>query len=175
MGDRIVFVRVAPRTTHRQTHEGGGCGFDAVDDILDLILVGNRPAFEIDHVVAVEAGGHLLLARGIRQQVAGQLLDGELIEWQVAVERVDDPVSPWPHPAQAVDVVAVCIRVACGIQPRHGHTLTVTRRLQQRVDATFVSVGRAIGEKAVDLCRRGRQAGEVVGHAPQQRHLVRLG
>ena len=52
--------------------------FHAVDHVLDLILLRNRAAFEIDHVVAVETGGDLLLERGVGQQVAGQLLDGEL-------------------------------------------------------------------------------------------------
>ena len=109
------------------------------------------------------------------QQVAGQLLDRELVERQIAVERADDPVAPRPHPAMAVDVVAVRVGVARGVEPGHGHALAVVRRLQQRVDALFVRVGRAVGEKGVDLGGRRRQARQVVGHAAQQRRLVGLG
>ena len=95
------------------------------------------------------------------QQVAGQLLDRELVERQVAVEGVDDPVAPRPHAAQAVDVVAVRVGVAGRVEPGHGHPLAVARRLQQRVDALLVGVGRRVGEEGVDLGRRRRQAGQV--------------
>ncbi len=60
-------------------------------DVLDLILVGNRAALEVDHVVPVEAGGDLLLPRRVREQIAGELLDRELVEGQVAVEGARSP------------------------------------------------------------------------------------
>ena len=50
-------------------------GLDAIDDVLDLVLLGDRPALEVDHVVAVEPGGDLLLAVAFGQQIAGELLD----------------------------------------------------------------------------------------------------
>ena len=46
-----------------------------------------------------------LLARGIGQQVAGELLDGKLVVRFVVVESFDDPVAPKPHEADAVEVV----------------------------------------------------------------------
>ena len=90
------------------------------------------------------------------QQIAGQLLDRELVERKIAVERGDDPVAPRPHHAMTVDVVAVRVGVARGVEPGHGHALAVARRLQQRVDAPLVRVGRPVGEKGVDV--GGRRA-----------------
>ena len=158
VGDRIELVRVAARAPHRQAHERGGGRLDAIDDVLDLILVGNRPTLEVDHVVAIEARRHLLIARRVRQQVAGELLDRELIERQVAVERVDDPVAPRPHAAVAVDVVAVRVGVAGGVEPRHRHALAVARRLQQRVDAPSRR-RRASGRRGTRRPRRASAAG----------------
>ena len=73
--DRIELVLVAARAAHRQAHERAGRRLDAVDDVLDLILLGDRPALEVDHVVAVEAGRDLLLEGRVGQQIAGELLD----------------------------------------------------------------------------------------------------
>src|SRR5208337_5498235 len=42
---------------------------------------------------AIEAGRDQLLGRRVRQQVSGELLDGELVERLVAVERVDDVIA----------------------------------------------------------------------------------
>ena len=97
----------------------------------------------------------------MRQQIAGELLDRELVERQIAVEGADHPVAPRPHAAIAVDVVAVRVGVAGGVEPRHGHPLAVVRRLQERVDALLVGVGRTVGEKGVELGRRRRQARQV--------------
>ena len=61
----------------------------------------------------------------------------------------------------AVDVIAVRVGVAGGIEPRHRHPLAVVRRLEQRVDPLLVRVRRLVGEERVDLGRRRRQAGQV--------------
>ena len=141
VADRIEFVRMAPRAPHRQPHERGGRRFDAIHHVLDLILVGDGTAFEVDHVVAVEPGGDLLRPRRVREEIAGKLLDDELVVGQIAIEGVDDPVAPRPHAALAVDVIAVRVRVAGRVEPRHRHALSVVRRLQQRVDALLVRIG----------------------------------
>src|SRR5207245_794105 len=85
LGQRIIFVIVTPRAAQRQPQPDGGGGFDAVGAIFNEEFFGNDPALLIDHVVAVKAGRDLLIKRRIWQKVAGQLLDGELIEWQVAI------------------------------------------------------------------------------------------
>ena len=174
VADRIELVRVATRAGHGQAHERRRRRLDAVHDVLDLVLVGDRAAFEIDHVVAVESGRHLLIASRIREQIAGELLDHELVERQIPVERPDHPVAPRPHAAIAVDVVAVRVGIPGGVEPRHGHPLAIVRRLQERIDAPFVGVGRTVGEKGVELGRRRWQPRQVVGDAAKESRLVGL-
>ena len=53
-----------------------------------------------------------LFTRGVGQKIAGQLLDGKLIERHTRVERVDHPIPIRPDVALAVLLVAVGIGVA---------------------------------------------------------------
>ena len=117
--NRIVLVAVAARATHRHAHPDVRSRLDTVDDVLGLILLRDRAPLEVDHVIAVESRSDLLLQSGVREQISGQLLRGELIERHIAVESVDDPVTPAPHLAVAVDVVAVCVGVTGQIEPLH--------------------------------------------------------
>ena len=126
-------------------------------------------------MIAVEAGGDALIERGIGQQIAGQLLDGEAVERQIAVEGVDHPIAPAPHVARPVGLVAVGVAVARRFHPAEGHALAIARRRQQTIDHLAVGVGRSILKKRVDLRGRGRKAGQVQAHAAQQRRLVGLG
>ena len=120
---------------------------------------GNGAAFEIDHVVAVEAGGDLVIHGRVGQQIACKLLDRELVVRHVLVVGLDHPVAPRPHRPQAVDVVAVGVGVAGKIEPLHRHALAIVRRGQQVVDTLLVGVGRLVGQKGVHFGGRGRQAG----------------
>ena len=97
----------------------------------------------------------------IGQQVAGELLDGELVEGHVAIEGVDHPVAPAPHVTLAVGLVAVGVGVAGGVEPADGHAFAVAGRGEQAVDDFLVGVGRGVGEEGVDLGGGGRQTGEI--------------
>ena len=55
---------------------------------------------------AVVAGGHELPHRRVRQQIAGQLLDRELVERQIVVERLDDIIAVRRDAMLLVAVVA---------------------------------------------------------------------
>ena len=72
-------------------------------------------------------------------------------------------------------MVTVRVGVARRVQPPHRQPFAVVRRLQQRVDSLLVRVRRPVGQERVDLGRRRRQSGQVVGDASQQRFLVRFG
>ena len=100
------------------------------------------PAFVGRDVAAMEAGGDLLVERRIGQQVAGQLLDGELVERQIAVEGLDHPVAIGPDLAVVVDVDAVRVAVAGRVQPVARAMLAVMRRGEIAVDHVFVGVRR---------------------------------
>ena len=92
--DRIVLVIVAAGAADREAEPDGRGRLDAIDDILDAILLVDDAGFVGHHVIAIEAGRDLLIERRIGQQVAGELLDGELIERQV---RVEGPITQSRH------------------------------------------------------------------------------
>ena len=109
------------------------------------------------------------------QQVAGQLLDRELVERQVAVEGVDDPVAVLPDRARGVDAVAVGVGVAGQVEPVPAPALAVVRRGEQPVDQPLVGVGPGVGEEGLDLGGRRRQAEQVEAEPADQRRAVGLG
>jgi hypothetical protein len=94
LGDWIVFVVVALGASNRQSQPHRGRRIHAIDDVGCVVLLRDCPALEVNHVIAVEAAGDALFHGRARQQVAGQLLNRELIEWHIAVERLDDPFAP---------------------------------------------------------------------------------
>ena len=124
----------------------------------------------------MESGGDLLLDGRIGQQVAGNLLDGELVERHIAVEGVDHPVAiaPGVRPGQ-VFFVAVAIGVTRQIQPLPRPFFAIVRGEQQTVHKPLVRVGTRVGEKRSYFLRSGRQASEIETHAPDQRDAVGFG
>ena len=74
-------------------------------------------AFFVNHGIAQKAGRNDLFLRGVRQFVAGNLVDDELVVGQVAVECVDHPVAIKPNPALLIFFITVGIGVARGVQP----------------------------------------------------------
>ena len=133
----------------------------SVDGVLDAILLVDRAGFGDGPVIAAESGGDPLIQAGARQQVAGDLVDHETVERLVAVEGGDDPVAPGPHGAGEVVLKAVGVGVAGAVEPVHRHSLAVMRRSQQAIDQGLVGVGTGVGEKRVDLLRRGRQPDQI--------------
>ncbi len=91
---------------------------------------------------------------GFGQQVAGELLDREPVERQVAVVRVDHPVAPALHDARAVGLIAVGVGVPRGVEPAGRHPLAEARRAQQAVDHFLVGVRAGIVLER-DRSRRG--------------------
>ena len=138
--DRVVLVVVAAGAAGGQAEEDGAVGIDLVDDVADVDLLLDRAAFVGRNVAAVVAGGDDLVGGRVGQQVAGQLLDDELVEGLVGVEGVDDPVAVGPDLAVVVEVQAVGVAVAGGVEPEPRHVLAVAGRVEQAVDDLLVSV-----------------------------------
>ena len=92
-----------------------------------------------------------MIDAGVRQQIARELFDGELVEGQVAVERVHHPVAVFPDLAGRVDGVAVGVGVTRDVEPRARPALTEVGRSEEAVD-------RALGvggvERALDAALR---------------------
>ena len=81
---------------HRDAEPGRAGGIDPIDHLVGAVLLGVDAGLDIASHGAVESGGDFLGKGGLGQEVAGELLDGELIVGLVGVERVDDPVAIGP-------------------------------------------------------------------------------
>ena len=125
-GIKLVIMAAGAKEAHAHPHLCSGG--DAVDDVLSTVFLWDNAALDGDGVVAVEAGGHLLLQRGVGQQIAGKLLDGELIKGKVAVVGIDYPIPPRPHVAVGVVLITVGVCVARGIEPIARHVFAVPWR-----------------------------------------------
>ena len=95
----------------------------------------------------------LLIERAVGKQVAGQLLDRELIERHVAIEGVDHPIAKRPHLAIIVDMNAVGVGIAGGIEPIATPMFALARRGQQPIDIFFIGVGRFVVRGILRLAR----------------------
>ena len=109
------------------------------------------------------------------KQVAGNLLDDELVVGQVAVEGPDDPVAIEVDLAGLVFLVAVGIGIAGGIEPDPRPALAVMRRVEQPLDQPVEGVIAAIGQEGVNLLDCRRQPGQVEAKAADEGGPIGLG
>ena len=119
-----------------------------------------------------------MVERPIGEEVASDLLRGELIPWHVVPERLDDPVAIGPDGAIVVDVDPVSIRITGGIQPMTGEMLRAGRSGEQLV-SSFVDcrlgVRRVGFHEGLDIRRCRRQARDVEMHAAEEPCAAILG
>jgi hypothetical protein len=161
LGNRIVFVIMTPRAADGQPHPHRRRSLEAIGDILDPILLINHAGFPCHHVIAVEPGRDLLLRGGRGQQIPGELFDRKLIERHVAVECLDDPVTPGPDLTRVVTEESIRVGIARRIEPVGRHPLAKGRRCQQAIDGALVRIGSPVGEKCVELRDRGRKTRQI--------------
>ena len=171
--DGVVFVIVAHRATGGQPQPRLRGGLRAVAGVGHQHLLVNRAAFTAGDVAAVETAADFLVARRVRQQIAREIFEGELIERHVLIEGGDDPFAVSPHLAVVVEVNPVRVAVARGVQPVARPMLAPLRRREQPVHEFFVGVRRRVVHERRDGFRRRRQAGQVERHAADQRPFVR--
>ena len=175
LGDGVEFVVVALGAGDGEAEPVGGGGVDAVEEGDVALFFGDGAALAVEEVVAVERGGDALVDGGIGQEVAGELLDAELVEGLVGVEGADDPVAPDPLEGVAVLLEAVGIGVARGIEPGQRHAFAVVRGGEQAIDEAFVGAGFFVGQEGSEFGGRGREAGEIQADAADQRRPRGLG
>jgi hypothetical protein len=175
LGDRVVLVGVALGAADRQPEPDGAGRRRPVGHGVEAELQRVDPPLLVEHRVAVEPGGDLLRRGGVRQQVPGELLDGEPVERHVGVERVDHPVAVRPDGARPVLLVAVGVGVPGQVEPPPRPPLAVVRRGEEPVHHLLVGVRRLVREEGIHLRRRRRQADQVEVHPPDERVPVRLG
>ena len=102
------------------------------------------------------------------------MLDGELIKWHIIIERFNHPVAIRPNGSRIVFLVAICVGVACQIEPFTSPALAILRRGEQAIHRFFVGIGSGIGEIGGQFFRRRWQADEIKTQPPVERSLVSL-
>ena len=172
--DRVELVVVAAGAPQGQPHPHRAGRRHAIYHVLDQELLGDDAALAVLAVVAVEGGGDLLLQGRVGEHVAGDLLDGELIERHVVVVGVDHPVAVAPHLPRGVGLIPARVGVAGPVQPLGGHPLAVSLRLEHAVDVPLESVGRVVAENRGDIAVRRREPGQIERDAAEQREDVGL-
>ena len=173
--DRVVLVVMADGAAASQPHPGLHHRARSLDGVAILELGDERPAFARGHVAAIKARGEELVGGRIGQQVARKLPDGELVEGEVLVEGADHPVAIAPHLTFIVEVQAMGVGVAGGVEPEPGLFFAVVGRGEISVDHALVGAGLGVGEVLVDLAQFGRQPREGEGNAADERFPVGLG
>src|SRR5690349_8380101 len=81
--DGIVFMRMTLGTHHGQTEPSCGSRSYAVFHGLGPIFLVITAAFVISFCIAIEASGNFLSESGVGEEIARELLDGELVERHV--------------------------------------------------------------------------------------------
>ena len=149
-------------TGHGQAQEHTAGRIDPVHDLLDAVLLNINPPLLIGQRVTMKSRCHALLEGGVRQEVARELFDKELVVGQIPVKRFDDPlaISPRMRPHRVL-LEAVAVGVTRQIQPVPRPALAKVRRRQQTVDHPLVGVWRWIVDEILDFSRRRRQTDEV--------------
>ncbi len=132
---------VAGAAVCREPEEDPAGRRDTIIGVADEVFLLDGPAFVGGHVAPVEAGGHELVLGRIRQQIPGDLLDHEPVEGLVPVEGGDDPIAVGPHFPVVVEMQAVGVGIAGGIQPVPRPMFAPAGAVQQTVDPTFVGIG----------------------------------
>ena len=145
---------VALRTGERGSQPDRTRGVYPVDENIKVSLVFVDAGFLVEHRVAVEPGRHLLRGSGVGEQVAGDLLDSELIERHVLVQGANYPVAITPDRPGAVFPEAVGVGVARQIEPGPRPALAEVRRGEQAIHQALVRVGTGVGQEFVNLFQR---------------------
>ena len=154
MRQRVLFMRVAFAATHGQSQPRRPRRVGAILGGLDAKLFDIRVVVQ---AVPQETGRDTLLGGGAGSEIAGQLFDGELIEGQIAVKRIDHPIAMTPcmRPMPVVSV-SVAIRVTCHIQLVPAPTFAKVRRGQQTIDQSLIGIRPRVAVKSLNFCEAGR-------------------
>ena len=126
VSERVVFVRMALSATSGGPHPyRHGC-IDSVYDRGRAELLIDSSAFAIGHGVAMKSGRNQLRYTGVWKQVTSELLDGELVEGHVRIDRPDYPVTPSPNGSWGVVCIACRVCVTSQVEPWRGPAFTKT-------------------------------------------------
>ena len=100
----------------------------SVDRVAKEKLIVDSPTFARCDIRSIEAGGNQLRLSWVGEQIASQLFDGELIEWHVCIEGINNPIAIRPCLPFVVQVQPMRIAITGNVEPMLGHLLTEARR-----------------------------------------------
>ena len=175
-GDRIVLVRMALGTPHRQSHPNLQRRIDTVFHGRDseLLIIGSP--FVIAQGRAMKSRRDTLSHRGTFKQISGELFDGELIVRHIVVERMDHPIAIGPKIPCQILLVPFGIGVASQIEPQAAPMLAETWMDEQLLDHAFdrsIAIELVFSDKSLDPRSLRMQADEVEPKTPDQRVRIR--
>ena len=127
LGHRVELVAVTDRTLQRQAEKNSRECLGTVNGIPDQHFVVDRSPFARRNITAIKARGDLLIHRRIGNQIPRQLLDRELVERQILVDRVDHVFTIRPHRPFVVEMQTMRVTVTRSIQPDPALVLAITR------------------------------------------------
>ena len=138
-------------------------GFGPVEQggVAELLLI--RTAFRVGQSLAVKGSGESLVGRCIREQIAGDLLDRELVHGHVRVHRFENPVPVVPGiGTRVVFLIAVGVGVAALVQPVPPPSLPKVFRSKEPLHQRGVSIGRIVIHEGIHFGRARREPNEII-------------
>ena len=168
--DGIVGMAVALHAAHGEPLENLPGGDVAVHrgEQAELLVVGAALAVHLRE--AVERGGEFLIQSRAGDEVAGELVDHELVVRQILVEGIDDPVAVFPDIAVRVVAEAFGIGVAREIHPHGSPALAEVRGDEQALGLGGDGGGEIFcggGLEGIELGEGRRQSDEIERGAAQ--------
>ena len=168
--DGVVGMAVALHATHGKPLENLPGGDVAVHrgDQAELLVVGAALAVSLGQ--AMEGGREFLIERRAGDEIAGELVDDELVVGKIPVECIDDPVAVFPDITVGVVAEAFGIGVAGEIHPDGSPAFAEVRGGEQALGFGGDGGGEILcggGLEGVEFCDGRRQADEIKGSAAQ--------
>ena len=111
----------------------------------------------------------------MREQITGDLPSDEIIKAKILVERSHDPVAVRVDSPTIIQMEAMSIAVANGIQPKASLVLAEPRAGEQLVDVPLVGILPSVIEKGVELIGFGRESCEHESGSTRERDSIRFG
>ena len=122
------------------------------------------PTTSLDEIRVMATAG---MSQGAFGQITGELIEQKGVARHVGIEGVDHPVSPGPHAAIEVVLIAVGVGVAGDVEPARRHPLAIPRRSEKSINLRGKRIGGGVSLKCGEFLRGRRQTGQVKGHPPQ--------
>src|SRR5437867_7528168 len=126
---RIVLMVMTLSAANSQTEPHCADSRRAIHDLLRTELLDVYATLSVGQRVAMKSGSDLLLDGRVWQQVARDLLDRELVEGHIPVDRIYHPLTVTPSMrTDVIFFVAVAIGIARQVEPRPRRLLSEMRR-----------------------------------------------